>query len=289
MRILAACPECRMQYDASAREPGTAFRCACGGKVVVSPAAALRRAAGDAVVVRCSSCGAPRIAAAAACHFCGSDFTVREQDLNTLCPGCFLRAGDRSRFCHHCGLALLPSPPTAPDLRGCPACSGRPPLRGRTIAGLGRVALECARCGGLWLGDDLLRDLVKGQGTLPEGFTGPLPRARLERNRPGVPLYRPCPECGKLMNRRNYGQGSGVILDVCRDHGLWFDADELARVLAWTRAGGDDQAARRARTEQLATARRDRDRRDQGTPGDDGNGSEDWLVDALWRLCRLLI
>jgi hypothetical protein len=40
------------------------------------------------------------------------------------------------------------------------------------------------------------------------------------------------------MPRLNYGHGSGVIIDVCRDHGIWFDADELARILAWLHAGG---------------------------------------------------
>ena len=40
------------------------------------------------------------------------------------------------------------------------------------------------------------------------------------------------------MNRRNFGDRSGVILDLCSPHGVWFDADELARVLDWVRAGG---------------------------------------------------
>jgi hypothetical protein len=40
------------------------------------------------------------------------------------------------------------------------------------------------------------------------------------------------------MNRRNYGGNSGVIIDQCRTDGFWFDADELARILTWVRAGG---------------------------------------------------
>ena len=51
-------------------------------------------------------------------------------------------------------------------------------------------------------------------------------------------FYRPCVVCGRLTNRVNYGHASGVIIDVCKDHGIWFDANELARILAWVRAGG---------------------------------------------------
>jgi Zn-finger nucleic acid-binding protein len=40
------------------------------------------------------------------------------------------------------------------------------------------------------------------------------------------------------MNRRNYGRRSGVIVDVCTEHGVWFDFGELSRILAWIRDGG---------------------------------------------------
>ena len=29
-----------------------------------------------------------------------------------------------------------------------------------------------------------------------------------------------------------------MIIDVCREHGVWFDPDELPRILAWVRSGG---------------------------------------------------
>ena len=43
------------------------------------------------------------------------------------------------------------------------------------------------------------------------------------------------------MNRRNYAGNSGVIIDLCREHGIWFDAEELARILLWVRAGGTER------------------------------------------------
>jgi Zn-finger nucleic acid-binding protein len=47
------------------------------------------------------------------------------------------------------------------------------------------------------------------------------------------------------MNRVNYAKRSGVVLDVCKAHGIWFDQDELRRVLAFIASGGLDRARAR--------------------------------------------
>jgi hypothetical protein len=57
------------------------------------------------------------------------------------------------------------------------------------------------------------------------------------------------------MNRVNYARRSGVVLDVCKAHGLWFDRDELRRVLAFIAGGGLDRARERE-MEDLKEARR---------------------------------
>ncbi len=38
------------------------------------------------------------------------------------------------------------------------------------------------------------------------------------------------------MHRRNYGRRSGVLVDTCRDHGMWFDLGELDTILRWIKA-----------------------------------------------------
>jgi len=49
------------------------------------------------------------------------------------------------------------------------------------------------------------------------------------------------------MVPRNLGHGeSGVIVDVCGEHGLWFDDEELSLVIAWIRTGGLESARRDA-------------------------------------------
>ena len=40
------------------------------------------------------------------------------------------------------------------------------------------------------------------------------------------------------MSRRQYGRGSGVIIDYCRNHGIWFDPEELQQTLKWIAEGG---------------------------------------------------
>jgi Zn-finger nucleic acid-binding protein len=44
------------------------------------------------------------------------------------------------------------------------------------------------------------------------------------------------------MNRINFAHCSGVIVDICKGHGSWFDRDELSRIIEFIRAGGLDAA-----------------------------------------------
>jgi Zn-finger nucleic acid-binding protein len=50
--------------------------------------------------------------------------------------------------------------------------------------------------------------------------------------------YIKCPVCGKLMNRINFGARSGVIVDTCKEHGIWLDGGELRQLMEWMKAGG---------------------------------------------------
>jgi Zn-finger nucleic acid-binding protein len=83
-------------------------------------------------------------------------------------------------------------------------------------------------------------------------------------------MYRPCPKCGELMNRFNFANCSGVILDACKPHGVWFDADELRRIVSFIRGGGLDMARSRERHEltlerqRLEKAGREQDRLGNG-------------------------
>jgi Zn-finger nucleic acid-binding protein len=246
MRLLVACPECRRQYDATRRAIGSRFRCHCGALVDVK-----EPVGHDARVVRCSSCGAPRHEQSESCPFCGSDFTLQERDLHTVCPHCLAWVSDQARFSHHCGTGLVPELECGAETSfACPACQGDERLTSRRLGAEQVTVLECGRCGGLWLGPEAFRQLAeraKHEALPTRGPVGPMravagAEAAPEERQHGS-FYRPCIVCGQLMNRVNYGHTSGVILDICKDHGIWFDADELARVLAWLRAGGQETTA----------------------------------------------
>jgi Zn-finger nucleic acid-binding protein len=250
MRLLVECPECRRQYDASRRPVGSRFRCHCGHVVEV------RRAEGhDARVVRCSACGAARAEGADHCPYCGAGFSLHDRDLETVCPHCLARISDQAKFCHHCGTPL-----TAEHEAGketdliCPACAEGQRLISRQVGTERTEVFECPRCAGFWMGHDAFKRFVERsrQEALPGGMTPETPQQIAARF--GLPagrampaggdrgtFYRPCAVCHEMMVRRNFGHDSAVLIDLCREHGIWFDADELARILVWLRAGGKER------------------------------------------------
>ncbi len=241
MRLLVACPQCKRQFDATGRAVGSRFRCHCGTVLKI------RRPHGhDAAVVRCSSCGGPRQEQSTACGYCGADFTIHEQDLNTVCPQCLARVSDRAKYCHHCGVALVPETLAGANTSyPCPACDGASRLRHRQIGGV--ALLECPRCAGFWVARNVFDHLVEQASRNALGLdlraNAPTPGGNSARNGEKW-SYRQCPHCRKLMSRINYGRRSGVIVDRCREHGVWFDIDELAQILDWVRLGGLKEARR---------------------------------------------
>lgn len=264
MRLLVACAACERQFDASARAPGSRFHCTCGALLTVP-----RPEGHDAAVVRCSSCGAPREGEAPSCRFCGSDFTLHERDLHTICPGCMARISDRARHCHHCGSPITPQGTAGEGVEEtCPVCGDGHRLVSRGLGGRRVTVLECGRCAGLWLGKEVFRLLetearerATSLADQRAGHVPPLPGQRQEGS-----LYRPCVVCGTLMHRRNYGERSGVIVDLCHEHGLWFDYGELDQALRWVRDGGLARANRIRAEKAAERERRERFRCLTATP-----------------------
>lgn len=255
-RRLVRCESCFKQFDAGDLAAGERFRCLCGALLAVP-----RGAAQEAPVVRCASCGAPRAAGAADCTFCAAPFVLGESDRNTLCPVCASRIGDRQRFCHSCGTRIAPEAVAGGRTDySCPTCRPERRLSSRRIPDTATALgmLECGTCAGVWLGHPTFEALQERarREVAPEPLAG---AARPVSKRPKAPqnvTYRPCPVCRKLMVRRAFAGSSGVILDVCGTHGLWFDAAELEATLAWIRAGGLSRVEERLAEERKEAARR---------------------------------
>jgi Zn-finger nucleic acid-binding protein len=130
----------------------------------------------------------------------------------------------------------------------CPDCK----LALEDVPSGAATARRCPRCRGIWLDPDAFRRLCD-DGSRPPDETDALAVARPTAARDPGPRpedrvrYRPCPGCGEPMARANFGRVSGVLIDVCRPHGAWFDRGELAAIRRFLRGGGLHRFARARR------------------------------------------
>lgn len=201
--------------------------------------------------IHCPNCGGALTPGRTQCAYC------RARLATIACPSCFQPVFAGSAFCSHCGDAVqrVEGPPA---VRSCPRC--RQVMREVTV---GTLTLdECERCDGTWiaaapfvrlcrerearvgfLNSDFARaenDDAAGDGRSGSG------RARVWETKI---RYWPCPACGTMMNRVNFSRVSGVVLDVCKAHGTYFDAGELHRVMRFIEDGGVDRAREKERNE----------------------------------------
>ncbi len=267
MRLLVACKDCHKHFDASDRPVGSRFRCSCGSVVTVA-----QPHSQDAEVVNCSNCGGPREANSKQCTFCSSDFTLHEQDMNTICPECFARVSDKAKFCHHCGDRLLvESLAVEKTKQNCPVCGESQKLSGRQLGKFNASCSECQSCAGLWVGNETVKFITSRVEKNAAQTKTELDTLMIPSQQPAKqlgPMYRKCPDCQELMSRRTFGRASGIVIDICKNHGTWFDADELRQVVEYVQKGGNEKSSRLAQLEEEARLRRHReytleDRNDQ--------------------------
>lgn len=149
-----------------------------------------------------------------------------------------------SRFCARCGAEATRELIEEEQPLACPRC--RDPMQALVLGAT--TARECSACGGLWLDPASLQRLSDQREEHADIVSMLARRTPTIDTPPDVVRYVPCPSCQKLMNRKNFAQSSGVILDVCADHGVWLDRGELERVLGFVADGGLARA--RAREQQ---------------------------------------
>lgn len=187
--------------------------------------------------LRCPGCGAPASPDEGSCGYCLAPLTAM------ACPSCFAPVFKNTTHCPRCGVR------TAREVLGewakwnCPRCDGRfTPVR------VGDVELlECGGCGGAWMRPGPFERVCAERETQAAVMARPLSEARVAAEGPEKVRYLPCPECRKHMNRVNFAKYSGVIMDVCKEHGTFFDRDELRRIVTFIREGGIDRSRERER------------------------------------------
>jgi Zn-finger nucleic acid-binding protein len=189
----------------------------------------------EAQTLNCPNCGAATSSDAPQCLYC-------ESKLATIaCPSCFGMIFMGSKFCQHCGAS--PTQVKAADLSmlKCPRCK-----IDMTAITLGNEAMrECEKCGGLWVEVAAFARICADREEQSAVLGGAAPLPLQGASDGGRVSYIPCPQCGNLMNRINFARCSGVIVDICRGHGTWFDRDELSQIVQFIRGGGFELSRQR--------------------------------------------
>ncbi len=182
--------------------------------------------------LNCPNCGGAVMSDRTQCEFCSSR-------LKTVgCAACMGMMFLGSKFCGHCGAASYAAELIDDANPGdCPRCKIK--LQSLKIDSV--QIRECERCGGFWSSVAAFENLCasKEQQASVLGFIGSYAHADAM---PLAASYVPCPDCKQLMNRSNFARSSGVIVDMCKQHGVWFDAGELPKIIDFIDRGGIERA-----------------------------------------------
>ena len=148
-----------------------------------------------------------------------------------------------SKFCSHCGSEFSRAESAGVEADPCPWC--RVAMKFVSV-GSARLS-ECIECAGVWADVAAFEKICadREQQSAVLGAATPEPSRPVDVQHHGNVRYVPCPVCNQLMNRINFARCSGVIVDVCKGHGTWFDRDELTQIVDFIHKGGLDAARNR--------------------------------------------
>jgi Zn-finger nucleic acid-binding protein len=235
---LLSCGSCKRQLDVTALAVGDEVQCVCDAVLVVGPP--------KEVTIRglsCGHCGGVIEENANACSYCSATLSAEDRKETTLCPICATRLPTDSRHCKACGVHLRAAavPPIPRDGK-CPRCDGA--LRVHLLEHAEIV--ECAGeggCGGMWCSRETFERLQQHarQAASSGEVVAPAAPSIYSLGAPegAKRQYVQCLTCGDFMQRRQFrheNRATGIVLDVCRDHGVWFDRDELEGALQFVRS-----------------------------------------------------
>src|SRR5882762_3023659 len=212
----------------------------------------------QAETLNCPNCGAATATDEPLCRFCGSRLAT------VACPSCFGMIFVGSKHCPRCGAAAVVPTTSAAEETKCPRCK----VQMKSVVIGSTTVSECEQCLGLWLNVAAFEKICadREQQSAVLGTASPAPSHAVRET--SKVNYVPCPQCSQLMNRINFARCSGVIVDVCKGHGTWFDRDELSGIIQFIRGGGLDVARQKEkqaieferqqlRTEQMIAASRE--------------------------------
>jgi Zn-finger nucleic acid-binding protein len=175
----------------------------------------------------CTNCGAPLQPKSNLCTYCD---TLNDTDLRAIRRNA-TRKGEADRDCPRCAERM-----TSIDMR---------------LSG-GLLVERCKNCLGIFFDpgelEQVLDDSVSHVYEIDVERMNTIVAEEVNTDMPVK--YLPCPACGALMHRKSYGRRAGVIVDRCREHGIWLDGGELGTLFKWAKAGGQLHHDRREEDEQ---------------------------------------
>jgi Zn-finger nucleic acid-binding protein len=223
--------------------------------------------------LNCPHCGAAVMSDATQCPYCQS---LLQTVACTRCMGMMFRG---SKFCPHCGAAAAIGATSSPmggagAVDNCPRCTK--PLVHVAVGAFD--VQQCPTCGGIWMPVAVFDRICGDAEARSAAAALALPVAPPD---PHPITYLKCPRCGQQMGRTNYAHRSGVITDVCRDHGVWLDRDEMRRIVEFIEAGGLVRA-RDLEKQRLDAARRALEFKQLTDSNKSGDGGDDDDDDRPW-------
>lgn len=193
----------------------------------------------EAQTLNCPNCGAAVSSDSPQCRYCESKLAT------VACPSCFAMMFIGSRHCPHCGASAIQPAAAQLSVMRCPRCK----IDMSSVQIGSQTMRECQKCAGLWLDVATFEKICadREQQAAVLGGASPAPSHELQPEQ--KIRYVPCPQCGQLMNRMNFAKCSGVVVDVCKGHGTWFDAQELSSIVQFIRGGGLEVSRQKEKNE----------------------------------------
>ena len=181
-------------------------------------------------IYNCPNCGAAATPESVRCSYCRSSLAT------LVCSKCYGAIFIGMKHCPWCGENADSGRPLKEAKGKCPRCNVS-----FVLVNVSKKALcECPACGGLWVDSATLQEICTNQEEQQAvmGFNPEIVAASGAAAARSTRTYIPCPECNKLMNRKQFAGCSRVIVDWCKAHGTWFDKDELRQIVQFILDGG---------------------------------------------------
>ena len=187
--------------------------------------------------LNCPNCGAGVADKSSFCIHCNTRLKTMS------CSSCLGTIFEGSKFCGLCGSKAIRPEITDRKAGKCPRCK-----TGLQTLEVSQVRLdECEKCEGVWVDIDTFEAICANK----ENQSAVLKKLEeiLKHPKKAKIQYVPCPTCSQLMNRNNFARVSGVIIDTCKTHGVWFDAEELPQVIEFIRKGGMEHSRQKEKAQ----------------------------------------